>query len=364
MTIKNPPVGKFVNWQRAYGGELASSAKLGQPLVAAFNHLRQFRAGEYIASYSGRVNPAINGNGASEFHIITRFPVQSGAGDVPLIITQKNWKRGYAAGNETIAWFKDYTDGAADVTLYDSPAEPITTTNDTANSKPHGKKSEWAVDVEPTAANDGFRCSRLDIDNALIHRLNVFGCPATPDLDADEAVVSSATVSSGDVLRGYVHGTDDGTIGALVHYLDAEDSVIHNTCRALLNTPYALGVHLNNEAAYIPIRSDGAVNSMTYMVKARNLTGAAGDIACDPAIVISGDAAARIRMSSTTAADNVVYTIPGGGLANPTLKTTADFGDTLNIDPAGDTITIEALSGAGNDVYIQAVSLWEPYRYR
>ncbi len=370
MTIKTPTVGKFINWKSALVGEPAMSSAFGAPLVHTFNHLRQFRAGEYVASYSGRCNHLINGNDANKFHIITRFPVQSGAGDVPVIITAKNWKRGYAAGNETWEWYKDYGDGAADSTPYSSGAVSASVANDTADSHANGAGNEFAVDVTPVAIGtaDGFRCSRLDVTNAMIHRLNVFGCPVDPDIDADEAVVRLASVSVGRPLRGYVHGTDDGTIGALIHFTDDDgtngtDSVIHNTCRPLFNTPYALGVHLNDEAAYIPIRSDSADNSMTYKVKARNLTGAVGDISCDVAVVISGDAGARIRMSSTTAADNTVYTL-GGGDAAPILKTTSDFTGTLDIDPAGDEITIEALSGAGNDIYIHTVSLWENYRYR
>ncbi len=361
--IINPRQGPFVNRELAFGGEVALSS-LGRNLIKAFNHLRQFRAGEYIASYNGRVNPAINGNNLSRFHIITRFPVQSEADDVQIVITQKNWLIGYAAVNEKTEWSKVFGGGVTE-TPYDALAPPIAVANDTSSSKPHGAYHEYEMTLTPVAIGvaDGFRCSRLDITNAVVHQLNVFGCPIEPNLDADEAVVSLSDAAVGRVLQGYVDGVDDGTVGALVHYLDADDSVVHNTCRPLLNTPYALGVHLNNEAALIPIRRDGNNNAMTYKVKPRNLTGAAGDVACDPAIVAWGDAAAEIQFV-TTVGNSTKYTIPGGGLAVPTLITTTDFTGKLDVDPDGDFITINALSGAGNDVYINAVSLWESYQHR
>jgi len=368
--IINPRRGPFVNRETAYGGEVALSTALGSKLVKAFNHLRRFRAGEYVASYNGRVDPAINGNHVSKFHIITRFPVQADAADVQLVATQKNWMIGYGGGvNEKTEWRKLYGGGVTE-TPYDAAAPPAAVTDDTSISLPSGDYHEYEFGVTPEAigAADGFRCSRLDITNAVVHQLNVFGCPIEPDLDADAALVGLSDAAVGRVLQGYVDGTDDGTIGALVHYMDDDgttgvDSVIHNTCRPLFNTPYALGVHLNNEAAFIPIRSDTNDNSMTYAVEARNLTGGAGDIACDIAVVISGDAGAQIKLSSTIAVDNSTYTL-GGGDGAPILKTTSDFSGTLNIDPGGDFITIEALSGAGNDVYIHTVSLWENYRYR
>ena len=380
MTIKNPPVGKFINWHTALVGEPAMSAALGAPLVKTFNHLRRYRAMEYIASYSGRYEVAINGNDANEFHIISRFPVRASSDDATAIITAKNWRRGYAAGSETWEWYKDYTDGAADATLYSSGAVSNSVTDDGVNSHASGRGSEFAVDIEPQAINvdDGFRCSRLDVANAMIHRLNVFGCPAEPDLAADEALLGLADISVGRVLQGYDEtNTNAGTIGTLCHYMDGDssdavtgtDSVIHNTSRALFNTCYAKGVHLNDEAALISIRQDSDGDAQTYKVKPRNLTGGVTDVECDIAIMVWGDAGAGVQMVSSTAGDSSKYTIPGGGLATPTLVTTADFtGATythkLGVDPAGDYITINALSGAGNDVYINTVSLWENYQYR
>lgn len=368
MTISNPKTGAFINWKNAYGGELARSSSFGMPCVRTFNHLRRWRSGEYVASYSGRCNVAINGNDVNRFHIITRFPVQSGGGTVPVIITSKKWKRGYGVVVELWDWYKDYTDGAADPTLYSAAAPLIAvTTDDTANSKASGTSNERKAEVEPQGigTNDGFRCSRLNVDNAMLHRLNVFRCPMDGTLDADQAVVYDARVSPGEALRGYVDGTDDGTLGALIHYMDGDtdgtDSVIHNTCRPLFNTPYALGAHVTNEAGYVPIRSDANAVSMTYQVKARNLTGGAGVIPCDIAVVISGDVDAAIKFTSSV--DNSTYTLVAGDAA-PILRTTSDFSDTLNIAAAGDEITIEALSGAGNDIYIHAVSLWEPYQHR
>jgi len=288
--VNQPRVGELINWETAFVGEPALAAKFGAPMVRVFQHLRQYRAGEYVASYSGRCNLGINGNNANRFHVITRFPVQAGAGVVPLIITQKNWKLDYpAATTELVTWYRDYGDGAADITMYSGLAPATVATPDTVNDLASGRYCEWALgedadgdekelSVTPVAigTNNGFRCSRLNIDNAMVHRLNVFGCPHGPNIDEDEAVAGLADVSVGRVLQGYVHGTDDGTVGAVAHYIDADDSCVHNTARPLFNTSYALGVYQTGEAAPgDSLRQDGDGGAMTYRVMPRNLTGAA-----------------------------------------------------------------------------------------
>jgi len=389
MTAKNPPVGEFINWQTAYVGEPPSSNKLGKRLVNTFNHLRRYRAQEYIASYSGRYDPAVNGDWESRFHIITRFPVRKSGDDAQIVISMKKWEIGRPVAGPIdllVDWRKAYG-GAVTITLSECFVPVAAVADDGINDDPSGFYTEWmegvdgAGDTQPLTVtpvaintNDGFQCSRLDVDNIVVHRLNVMGCPHNPMLEDDESLVSLSDVATGQVLRGWDEGNNDGTIGALCHYMDGDssdavtgtDSMIHNSCRPLFNTPYALGVHLNNEAAYIPIRSDAADAAMTYKVKPRNLTGGATDIACDIAVVISGDAAAELKFISNTAVDSSKIIIPAGGYANPTLITTshAQCEGTLNVDPDGDFIEIQALSGAGNDIYIHAVSLWEPYQYR
>jgi len=375
MTITNPPVGKFINWHTALTGDPAMSAQFGAPLVKTFNHLRRYRAMEYIASYSGRCDHTLNGNDANEFHVISRFPVRASGDDAQAIITAKLWRRGYAAGNETWEWYKDYTDGAADDTLYSAGAVSNTVTEDAGIMHAHGPGYEFAVDIEPQAINtdDGFRCSRLDVSNAMIHRLNVFGCPHDPTLEAGEALVSLSDVSVGRVLQGWDEGNDDGTIGTLCHYMDGDsseqvtgtDSVIHNTSRALFNTAYALGVYQTGVAAPgESLRQDSDGGAQTYRVKPRNLTGSGDKVPCDPAIIVYGGAGCVVTFSSSVAVDSVSYTIPGGGLAAPTLVTVSDFTGQLEIDDELDYVTVSGTSAGGIELYVQAVSLWEPHQYR
>jgi len=375
-TISQPRVGELINWETAYVGDPALAAKFGAPMVRAFQHLRQYRAGEYVGSYSGRCDLTINGNNANRFHVITRFPVQANAGVVPLTITQKNWKLDYpAATTELVTWYRDYGDGAADITLYTGLAAATVATPDTSNDLASGRYCEWAegedgagddkeLSVTPVAigVNDGFRCSRLNIDNAMIHRINVFGCPHSPNIDEDEAVVGLADVSVNRVLQGWDHGNDDGTVGAVAHYIDADDSCIHNTCRPLFNTCYALGVYQTGVNPAESLRQDGDGGAQTYMVKPRNLTGSGDKVLCDPAIVVYGGAGAVVTFASTT--DSVTYTIPGGGLATPTLVTVSSFTDQLEVDDVIDYITVSGTSAGGIELYVQAVSLWEPYTLR
>ena len=379
MPITNPRIGKFINWKSSYIGDPADSVRLGIPAATTFNHLRRYRAMEYLASYSGRRDPDINGNSLSEFHIISRFPVRENGGDADIIINAHNWKKQYGAVNESWLWYKDYGDAFATRLILKDVAAPTVGGDDADNDYPTGAYGEWSEGVDaagddqslvvtPQAIGtaDGFRCSRLDVTNAVVHRLNVFGCPHEPTLSEAEALVSLSDFNVDETLRGWDDAnSDDGTVGTLCHYMDAGDSVVHNTSRPLFNTCYALGVYQTGVAAPgASLRRDSVGNAQTYRVKPRNLTGAAGNVDCDPAIVLSGGAGAVVTLSSSIAGDSVTYTIPGGGLANPTLKTVSDFTDALEVDPDLDYITVKGTSAGGIELHVQAVSLWEPYQYR
>jgi len=384
MPISNPRIGKLINWRQSYVGDPADSVNLGIPMAEDFNHLRRYRAMEYIASYSGRIAPFpadaadINGNHLSKFHIISRYPVRENGGAAEIVINAHNWRHEYVAGNETWEWYNDMGDLFATRTILKNVAASTTGGDDDANDYPSGEYGEWFDGLDATNAaksltitpvaigtDDGFRCSRLDVTNAIVHRLNVMGCPHEPTLTEAEALVSSSDFSVDEVIKGWDEANaDDGTVGTVCHYLDAGDSVIHNSSRALFNTPYALGVYQTGVNPAESLRQDADGNAQTYRVKPRNLTGAAGNVDCDPAIVVYGGAGCVVTMSSSVAADSVSYTIPGGGLLEPTLVTVSSFTDQLEVDDELDYITVSGTSAGGIELFVQAVSLWEPYQHR
>jgi len=71
-----------------------------------------------------------------------------------------------------------------------------------------------------------------------------------------------------------------------------------------------------------------------------------------------------VTFSSSVATDSVSYTIPGGGLLEPTLVTVSSFTDQLEVDDELDYITVSGTSAGGIELFVQAVSLWEPYQHR
>jgi len=375
-TIKNPPDGKFLNWRHCQTGEpaLAAWARKAQQ---TFNHLRSWRTGaDYVACYIGRPDEDTNGdptNGTtSRYHVITAFPVRADAGDQDLLIRAQLWRWGFDDGGtpaspllETWDFYKDATDVAPDVSK-GYATETTAVTNDGYTDAPHGDVRRILVHVAPvsTATDEGFRMSRLDVENAMVANLSIWAVPTSSVLDLDQAIVRESDIAAGRAIMGFADGaTDQKSLGALTHYIDSGDSVIHASRRCLFQQCYPIGAWAEDTAAYAHIRAEsvtGGANGSTYKVKPRNLNSGVGSIVADIALCLTASDGAKIRLTSSV--DSWVYTSGGDTDALITSEDGVSPNATngILIAPGGDYIQVETLTGAGKDLLLQTISLWEP----
>jgi len=379
MIIKNPRAGKFLNWRHCHTG-LPLLASWMRKAQQTFNHLRGWRAGNtYVASYIGRPDEAVNGDPSnrtvSTYYVITGFPVPN---DAPppnrkIRIRAREWKWGFGDPNpllETWEWYADAADGAAQVTKIYTCTPETWTVNDDYTDAPGGPVRMFTGTVVPvaTGTNDGFRMSLLTVENVMMADLSFWALPLSEDLTADNAIVTEADVTAGEPVLGYKIGGEDRSVGALAHYMDSGDSMIHATRRALIGHCYPIGAFAAGTGDWVALRAEsltGSLNASTYKVTPRNLDNGTGDITCDVALCVTMDVDTQIRLTAETSGDKWEYTSGGDAAA---LITTSDgtsasggAGTGLQIDPAGDYIRVDVKGATESDeVLIHTISLWEP----
>jgi hypothetical protein len=216
------------------------------------------------------------------------------------------------------------------------------------------------------AANDGFRQSKLVIDNACVATLGVWAMPET-DLSDAQLQVAAAAVSSGEIIRGFDSTLGD-SLGALIHLLgdgtSALEALERCTRRVLFQTCYPVGVYQTNTGGYEHHRQDGDGNAFKYRIRVRNLQGkSAGTQTCYPAMVITADAGVDIKYSSTTAGDTWTHTVGGAGVTDHLVTYSDGTGGTgvgLEVDnDAVETVTIEVDAGVAEECQLQTVALFE-----
>jgi hypothetical protein len=359
--------GEWINWKEGYVGAPPSSTQFGQKAQRVWSWLSQWRHGEYVASYSGRPEMAINGNGSNDFHIILFSPEKADTGNVTrqLGCYIKLWDHSFAGvGALDADWHDPF--GAAGTAVWDLTAWPVTT-NDTYGDAPQGPEAFLyeGMTYTPTVATDFCRHSKLVINNAMVACMSIFEMPE-PDLTAANLQVKLGDVGVGEVIRGF-DTTLGNSLGALIELGgdcdDGDESLERNTRRTLFQTCYPVGVYQANTGGWESHRADSNGVAFRYRIQTRNLRGlAAGTATTFPAFVITADAGVDVRYVAGSG-DIWSYTVPGGGVTDQ-LVTYSDgagvAGAGLEVDnDAIDYVDIQVDAGVAEESQLQTVALFE-----
>lgn len=373
ITQKKYPI--LVDPRRAQVGEPAVRYSHALAMTQSFLHERNWRGIEYVAGYIGRPDTKVNGNGASQFHIITGSPVKADTGDPTrkLHFRLENWRTtDFGAASESNTWYD--TIGGASVSL--TTAAKVAGTSDAWVDGANGNKYDYLVNYTPvgTGVDDGFKLHRLDATNQLVKTLAAWEEPEAGTVSSSEGIVSMTNFGVNQPINGYdVSASDPGTMGAIAYYQQTGDSVMHNTRRCIHQICYAMSAY-TEATSWTHVRQDGDGNPYNQLIKPRWLNGEERicEIALCATIVVPEAGDAGIRISSVTAGDVWTYTT-SSTLATPTLITTSDGTSTDNGAGGGlsvavsddnefsDSFTLEAYADAGGSVKIHTVSLWEPH---
>ncbi|MCP4569203.1 MAG: hypothetical protein GY841_16635 [FCB group bacterium] len=325
----------------------------------------------YLGDYSGRPELDHNGNGACVFYPITCSNEKENSGYRYLGIVARCWDYDFSGAGATWTaswnWYKDKGDGAATT---DSPPYVLTPT--VAGNDTYGDTANGPVVIiprlgySPTTSNDGFRASKFLMNKYLPAAVGFFSVP-TGDMEQsttteqEEQYVRASNFAVGSTLRGF-DTTAGNSIGRIINgQMDVVNGLGSNTRRCLFQTVYPIGVYnAFADGAFYHIRQDSSGNPMSYAVKPRDIYGSSADIPCLPAMVVTCSDACQVKFSSVTAGDTWTWTASGAKTAELITPTDGST-SSLDVDPAGDTITIEAIADkATQEILHHSVGLWEP----
>ena len=241
-----------------------------------------------IALYFGRNDPAENGglegisggqNGkTNKYHIITHAPrlrdYTQTDHDRRLLVSFRYWNYVYElpGSSRKFEWFKDFADSTADWTktvAYHNPAS-----NDADTDYPSGGGDAFVCDYTPQlhTAKDGFRCSKFQIDNALVHSLSVEELPLKNSQlsNSQKAWLDPSRFKAGQPLTAQTGTPYTGSIDSLINVQNGygTDSCIANQARCLFQTPYPVCAYSDGDGtstmSWRSLREDGHGHAQKY----------------------------------------------------------------------------------------------------
>jgi len=234
-----------------------------------------------IALYFGRNSPASNGgtsfNVYRNFHIITHAPrlrdYTQTDHDRRLLVSFRYW--GYQMHSATqrhFRWFKDFGDSTASWTktvAYHNPAS-----SDADTDYPSGGGDIFVCDYTPQihTVKNGFRCSKFQIDNALVHSLSVEELPLKNSQlsNSQKAWLDPSRFKPGQPLTAQTGTPYTGSIDSLINVQNGygTDSCIANQARCLFQTPYPVCAYSDGDGtstmSWRSLREDGHGHAQKY----------------------------------------------------------------------------------------------------
>jgi hypothetical protein len=317
-----------------------------------FNHLRAHRQGETYGRQWGRPNGALNGGGVSDFHIISQAitPADTSQTTRKILVQIQHWNTStYGSGPVRTADHRWNTTSFATAYFFSNSGDSYVT-------GPTGPLIEHIFDIDVSSPTSGFTSDLLEC-GGIVAAIGVTTLPEeTLTTDAAYGVIPGNT-SPGQTIRGE---KDNGSVGAMVYYQDAGDSVLANTRRCLFYQMHAAGFYAIGAGAagydYIWGGSISA-NPATLKIKGRNLRGRSAftQFNTDLAFVCTHDDGAGLRFTSAQTGNIATWT-GSGTVTTPTLYVVNDF---LRVDPTGDEITVEFYVDSTHAINVNTLSLWE-----
>lgn len=369
----------------------ALSEATGQATQKIWSYLTQWHANSIAFQYTGPPDPEINGaiywadvDGdpihrqgyifKSEFYVIFKTANKKDDGTRKLGMTFIGWNTREVCpiNDETLQdpymkWTPDYLLPLAFEEIINQPAS---NENDNATYGDEAGPSYTFHEARPgtfryNPNNGGYRCGILTVEQIMVANLMIWETPSLKFSD-DNAECTPSDVSRGEIIRGY-NTTDMASFGGLIHMMgtgeDDQHSSIENTTRRTLfqwGHPVCIYIAPGTTAQNI-------FGHFTIPVKVRNLTETTlTSQVTHPAMVIKGGGPnSSITFTSTFAGANntATYNLPAA-IGNWQLIEHLNFGNNLNVKRSDmDYITITATTGAGEELQIKTVALFEGAGY-
>ena len=355
-----------------------TTATTGSPLRAESiekvarmqNYLRNFYGGGLIFTTEfqppdSTLNPKSSTAAPVHYYPILFAPDKEDNSERQLCGAIMPWNYSSTEGFE-VDWFKSYAPGTPGTAtnLKSFPPFPYAagaskTYGDRIRFDPVQLYDEFTYDPQ----NGIFQVKRLSIEACQVASVTIWAGP-DKSLSDSQIDIKPEDVASGKVIRGYT-GTGRPSVGDLFHLQgslsDTADDIerVTRRCMMQIGTAYGFyaGASLSNHRVYgsdHEFRVRGRVNSDIFNIDTGQIL---------PAFVITGTEGAQITVTNSTATTNTTwtYTIPAGGISNPTLIAPTDGTGTIDLIVGDNLCYIEVDTGAGDEIVIYTSSLWEKF---
>ncbi len=212
---------------------------------------------------------------------------------------------------------------------------------------------------------ESFKVSKLTSDYCYLAAATVYPLPDVDLTDENGYDVTPAKMVPFEGLRGATSADPGTSVGRVAWGLERGDAMVQDTARCLFQTFYPTGAFANAGTS-IYFQEDSNGNPLLYDCRPRNLQ-ELGVVEADIAMIVNtATAGDTITYHSLTNTDTWTWTCPAGGIATPTMITTANgtggvlgVGRGIQIDTVTDKVKI---STDGTDVHVNTFSLWERER--
>ena len=341
-------------------------ADIFQAAAAMQSYLRNWVGGGLIAVSEPQppdttLNPIPTSATPLHYYPIFWSPDKTDATDRQLGASMAIWHSS-TADDASIDWYPDYAPGTpgSATNLYSRSKATLSKSLSYGDQRVGGTLHLYD-DFTFDPNNSDWLVKRLSIVGLNVASLAIFHCPDGL-IDSDQVLVSQSDVTSGQVIRGYT-GSGRRSVGDLFHLTGSMDDTsddmerITRRCLSQICTGYGFYVPTGTTSWH---RVYGA--NFEFRVRPRPFSdlGSPDTGVISPAFVITGDAGCQIRVTNSTTSDTWTYTIPGGGISNPTLVEPSDGTGTIDFTLTQDNdVYIDVQTGATEEMVIYTSSLWE-----
>lgn len=374
--MSQPKKPAYGNHKLCHTGEIPPS-QVGRSIAGAYQYHKNWRQRDLICRYIGVPGSDYHGGQVNSMYILS--PVVAPAD--PSKTTRKyqilcsRWNYdfwsdpGGGADYDNNVLLNGSPLGSYTATIR-SAYDYATGTPQTDDDPPAGPVYNWIADITQSTSDSqylsGYRWDLLRVDDISIAGFSVITMPEYYLTTAASQGLVKGNFSSGHTLRGYTSSTETGTsVGAVVHNTDNDtDGIVQNTRRCIFNYIHPGGCFIigSGAAGYLGLKeytdSVLGLTPLPFLVEGRNLrfrTSFPNDN-CDVVLMAQWDTGTKLKITSDSTSDTLVYNFVGSQLGTPAIVVIADA---LRYDPRGDSITVEFEVSSTAAVIIHSFSIFE-----
>lgn len=295
---------------------------------------------------------------------IMRAEAQADGTARPMLLLVDRWQDD-ATNDPIVRWYPNYAPGVpgASYGIWDNGICAASNPGYTGRIYLDTAQAFDADDFLVTSTDGSYKVGLVEIENTQLAAASLYLAPKQT-IDEDQQLVAEKDVAIGQVIRGYT-GTGRRSVGDIVHYTGGGkgdyDTAEWATRKCFGQIMIPRG-YWTDSTSYQQFWGDQFFWYINPRALSDFLQGGIDTTVIEPTIVVSGDEGSEVRVTNTNSGNTWTYTIPAGGIANPTLITDSSgtYSGALEYTSSSDIYKFEVKGPtAGGEMILWTASLWE-----